>query len=58
MNPMSNVSMCNHILVAHLCHPMPYAVFWTAVQKILANPSQTQVKYQGVSSHAFLPLLL
>jgi hypothetical protein len=41
MDPMSDDSMCNQLLVAHLCHP---TMVWNAVgQKFsmcAANPSQ------------------
>ncbi len=41
MDPMSDVSMCNQVLVAHLCHPMLYFVLLLRGKfgRFEANPS-------------------
>jgi hypothetical protein len=51
---MSDVLMCNQLLVAHLCHPMPRFGLWLGkvlkVCRYAANPSQSDGVYSAMAS--------
>jgi hypothetical protein len=49
MDPMSDVSMCNQLLVAHLCRPIPCFGLWLGT--VWKSVQQIQAQIDGVSSH-------
>jgi hypothetical protein len=49
MDPMSDDSMCNQLLVAHVCHTM--LCFGLQLGKVWHCASESQAKIDGISIH-------
>jgi hypothetical protein len=49
MDPMTDVSMCNQLLVAHLSHAMP--CYGLQLEKVWHLSPQIKPKIDGISSH-------